>query len=912
MRGPGTRRGARRLVTPGAQTYARPVRPRKACRAAALLAPVLLAALGPAQAYSAAAHQAHTITYDDHSLSIDGRRLYIWSGDFHYWRLPSPDAWRDVLQKMKSGGFNTASIYFDWDFHSPAPGVYDFTGIRDVDRLLDIADEVGIYVIARPGPYINAETDGGGFPGWLAVQKGHARSTDPDYLAAADEWLSHIDPVIARHQLTDGKGSVIAYQVENEYYRDTPDGHAYIQHLRDKARADGISVPLTGNHKGIFTKELDIDGYDRYPQEFNCSHPDVWNKLPDMAFSHNPGEPLFLPEFQGGAFDPWGGPGYDKCRQLTDGDFEKAAYENNIASGATMQNFYMAYGGTSWGYLATPGSVYTSYDYGAPIREDRTLTEKYLVDKRLGYFVQSVAPLTKTDEVTDVPAPSSTAVLQRTRRNPDTGTTFAVVRHQDVNGKATDTALITLGGHLDIPVTIAGRDSKLLVADYTMDHQRLQYSTSEIMTHGTFGDRDIALLYGRPGQPGRTVLRYGAQPRVTVLSGAVRHTWNAGDLMLDYTHLGLARVLVQPTGGGTPLLLLLADDATADTFWRVGPSLVRGPELVRTAAYGNGVLKLTGDTDRPTRLAVFDGARAAAVTWNGRAVIGGELPGPGPVTMPELSGWKYAQEPATEDDRTWCTAAGPSLNADLYGYHAGAVRYQGHFTATGGETGAALTVSTGKAGTHLAWLNGHYLGTGRDLGFPAEALKPGQDNVLSVLTVNMGHEQDFHDNDSHKQPRGLVSASLLGSAQPITWRIRGGLPDPVRGPLNNGGLYGEHHGFHLPARPDAGWSITAPATAPGVLWARTAFSLALPPGQDVPVSLTVSGLSRAQLYLNGYLIGHYIPALGPQTAFPVPPGLLHTHGRNTLAIAAINGPAPTVTLTPTGNFTTPLSYADVP
>src|SRR5205085_2781303 len=98
---------------------------------------------------------------------------------------------------------------FDWGYHSPKPGVYDFAGVRDVDRLLRLADHVGIYVIARPGPYINAETDAGGFPGWLLTQKGRARSSARDYTAAYREWLRHIDPIIARHQFTTAKGTVI-------------------------------------------------------------------------------------------------------------------------------------------------------------------------------------------------------------------------------------------------------------------------------------------------------------------------------------------------------------------------------------------------------------------------------------------------------------------------------------------------------------------------------------------------------------------------------------------------------------------------------------------------------------------------------------------------------------------------------
>ncbi|MFI6055206.1 beta-galactosidase [Streptomyces violascens] len=931
-------------------------------RAAALAVTTVLAlgaagltATAPvAQARPQAPAAAHTVGHDDHALTIDGKPLSIWSGEFHYWRLPSPDAWRDVLQKMKAGGFNAASIYFDWGFHSPKRGVYDFTGVRDVDKLLDIAREVGIYVIARPGPYINAETDGGGFPGWLVTQKGKARTTAPDYLAAADEWLSRIDPILARHQLTNGTGTVIAYQVENEYYQDTPDGHAYIRHLVDKAHADGITVPLTGNHNGVFAKELDIDGHDSYPQGFNCSSPDTWHGLPDLSGAKKSDEPLFLAEFQGGSFDPWGGPGFDKCRRLTDGDFEKAAYENNIASGATMQNFYMAYGGTSWGWLPSPGAVYSSYDYGAPIREDRQLSEKYLVDKRLGYLVQSVAPLTKTESTT-ASAPDNASVLRRDRRNPDDGTTITVVRHKDVNDKAKDTTHLALGGYASVPqqpgtaLTVEGRDSKLLVSDYAMDHQRLTYSTSELMTHGTFGARDVALLYGRHGQDGESVLRYAARPGVKVLSGQVEQTWDAasGDLRLNYRHDGLTQVLITPPDGSTPLLLLLADDATADTYWRLdtpqGPVLASGPELLRTASYDQGVLKLTGDTDKAASLHVLTGAPATSVTWNGRPApgaldtTGSALAGPKPVSLPTLGSWKVQRETPEAapgfDDAAWRAADKPVLSADDYGFHAGSIWYRGHFTAAGTESGIQVNASTGKGGSYLVWLNGTYLGSSADaahlFAVPGGVLKAGKDNVLAVLAADMAHEQDWSADDSHKQPRGLTSVRLVGSAKQIGWRLQGALGgedlvDPVRGPLNTGGLYGERQGMHLPGYPDGGWPATSlPGTrtgAAGVTWYRTGFDLDLPQGQDVPLGLTISDDKakhyRALVYVNGWMTGLYVNALGPQKSFPVQPGMLRTHGHNTVAVAMIGEDAAgdglgKVTLDAYGNHTTPLRYADI-
>ena len=249
-----------------------------AAAAAVLMILLGLHAVGTPVAKAAAGH---TVGYDKYSMILDGKRELLWAGEFHYWRLPSPDLWRDVLQKMKAAGFNATSIYFHWGYHSPKPGEYDFTGVRDVDKLLDIAAEVGIYVIARPGPYIHAETSSGGFPSWLKFQTGVARSDAPDYLAAAKDWLHRIDTIIARHQYTNGTGTVIAYQVENEFYLDRP---TYMQALMDQARADGITVPTTGNQERWTTGvgAVDLPGTrDEYPNGFSCPD-DGWGPLPTL------------------------------------------------------------------------------------------------------------------------------------------------------------------------------------------------------------------------------------------------------------------------------------------------------------------------------------------------------------------------------------------------------------------------------------------------------------------------------------------------------------------------------------------------------------------------------------------------------------------------------------------------------
>jgi len=931
------------------------------------------AAPAAARQPAAAAAATHTITYDTYSYLVDGKRLYLWAGEFHYFRLPSPDLWRDVLTKMKAGGFNAASIYFDWAYHSPKAGVYDFTGVRDVDKLLNIAAEVGIYVIARPGPYINAEVDSGGFPGWLTTQKGRARSTDADYLAASDEWLTRIDAILARHQLTDGGGTVLSYQVENEFYDTSSVADQYMVHLEQKARADGIRVPLVGNHNNNFiagTGALDIDSPDSYPQHFDCSNPTTWRATQSYTKYHYAGHPLGIAEFQGGAFDPWGGPGYDKCRQLTGPDFEKVFYKDNLAQGATEQSFYMAYGGTSWGWQPDPQQVYTSYDYGAAITEGRQLGAKYDEDKRIGYLTQSVASLAKTDAGTAAKLTSS-AIQDTARVNPDDGTQFHVLRHVDSTATTTDTTTMALtlgpaGSYPRVPfqsgtaITLAGRDSKIIVANYRLGGEQLQYSTSEILTHAQIGDRDVAVLYGRDGEAGETMLHYAARPTVNVLGGTVASTYNTatGDLRLNYTHSGLARVLI--TGGTRPLLLLLGTDQTAATFWRqqtpAGPILVRGPSLVRTTALAGSALALTGDTAAAGELEVF--STAGSVTWNGTAVTtqvttsgsrSGSLAGPAAVTLPALTGWKFAaaspESALTFDDSRWTVAnrttsnsttapvTKPVLFADDYGYHYGDLWYRGSFQGNAAQTGVTLSAITGRAGVWSVWLDGRFLGSStagqKTFTFPAGSVRQGATNVLSVLVENMGHNEDYRHDDTHKEARGLTGATLTGStANPVTWRLQGAQggeapADPLRGPMNNGGLFGERSGWALPGFSTAGWtSTTLPRADPtaGVTWYRTDVTLNLPAGQDTSVALRITDSAskqyRALIFVNGWQLGRYVNNTGPQHSFPIPTGVLNPNGANAISLAVYNtdastgGPG-TVTLTSLGSVASSLRVGPV-
>lgn len=939
----------------------------------------------------------HSITFDSHSLLIDERRVFVWAGEMHPFRLPSPSLWRDVLQKMKATGYNAVSIYFDWGYHTPKQGVYDFTGIRDMEQVLKIAEEVGLYVIARPGPYMNAEVSRGGFPSWLVTQAARARTDAPEYMAAADEWLTQINAIIKRHQLTDGGGSVILYQIENELAVINPTHSRYMQHMYDKVRADGITVPVFHNDQGrngywvpksskvpdTIPGPADLYAFDGYPGgtcnvDATAGNPNV---APDWGIhgpggarggaSASPATPGFVAEFGGGWFDYWGSNGTYPCTALRKGPgYQRVFYTTNIANGLTLQGFYMTFGGTSWGWLPAQ-VVYTSYDYGAAIDEARRLRPKALTMKQMGYFVQAVKPLAKMEKAAPV-TPSSQAIKIYHNTNPDTSTHFYFAMHNPSNAVTNDTftfPLITSEGIYTVPqngtLRINGQDAKTFVATYDLERQRLIYSTSEIQTHLRQGDTDIALLYGRDGEEGETVLRYaqigpdspsGAHlthtnatgsmrttgwaanhaepahssqalqltaygsnsarnlqaqrsvadrerataPTVSVLSGEVQSSFDTatGDLRLNYVHGELARVRI--TGGGrVPLLLLIAGEKVAQTFWRqdtaAGPALERGTALVRTAVARGSKLALIGDTVEESELEVWAPAGIRSVSWNGvnvpvtRTNTGSllatrKLQGPAAITLPDLTqtAWRFkAESPEADakfDDSSWRTTdvaktnsttkppnGQPVLNMDDYGFHHGDVWYRGRYKSDGTLTSISLHYGGGGAGLMQVWLDGQYLGQDEIVtGLPMpptmniatfnlpEPLRAPGEHLLSVHVRNNSHNWDLFADDQHKEGRGLISASLNANdgrtfAAPIQWKIQGNtsgqdIADKVRGVVNNGGLHGEREGWHLPGFPDQRWAKAAipdGRATTGTSWYRTEFDLKIPAGHDASLGLAL-------------------------------------------------------------------------
>ncbi|KAF9076535.1 glycoside hydrolase family 35 protein [Rhodocollybia butyracea] len=928
------------------------------------------------------------VEWDEYSFFILGNRTFIQSGEFHMWRLPVPSLWRDIVQKAKAAGLNTLSVYFHWGLINPRPGEVDLTGINDYQPFFDAAKEEGLWVIARPGPYINSETSTGGIPGHVAwipgnppwnPYNGELRSNDTFYHSAWQDYWTGVISLISKNQVTNG-GPVILLQIENEYYNG-PGQNQYIDQLRQRAVQLGVVIPTFVNDAGEFNNlvnDTDLYGFDAYPlSASNCgnANPAVWPAIPTTWRSYFdatvPGKPHFFPEFQGGSADNWGSAGgYANCRELVGINFQRVFYHQMWADGVTAENYYMFYGGTTWAQLPY-SQGYTSYDYGAPVDEQRQITAKHGELKLQSLFLRSFPDFYMTDLIkTDTTTVPNVFITQL--KNPLSGSSFYIFRPNSVattnttlnfqyNIGQANTLVPQNGGNL----TLLGRDSFVIVTDLLFGTTKLQYSTASLLTWLDLGGSDLLVVYGYAEMPYEMAFELSGTVTQTV-TGPTQVSGKAmnGTYILNFS-LSSGVTLVHLATSNEQITVLIADSNAATQLWQptvagsgnfanyVGksastPLIVSGPYLVRNASLEGQNLALWGDVPETTNVEIFGPKVLASLTWNTipvrtltqtgsstwQAVIPFSMPS---ISLPDLESatWrfrdslpeiqphfnKFASVPANQ---TTTVSVFPPyygepwiLYADQYGFHAGNLVWRGTFVHNSSTTTpTAINISSSGAVNFAAsvWLNTNYLGasdtrsrTNNDSFVISDDLLVTGENTVVVLQDHMGGDLSGQDvcctpggrARDLQQPRGLQGYYLVGrdaSSQFTGWTLAGNFmgennPDTVRKIYNEGGLYGERAGWHLPGYNDSLWEERTPFQGigkPGVGFFRTTFNLDLPEGYDIPLSFVFDsavGHYRSQLYVNGWQMGKRIANIGPQTAFPVHEGILNYHGTNTVVLS---------------------------
>lgn len=889
-------------------------------RALPLAAAALI--LGAADTRALAPPTNPRVTFDRFSLSIDGRRVLVNSGEVHPFRMPSPAGWPEVLNRIKAAGLNAISIYVPWSVHHPARGVSRFSGRWDLERFLALARDRRLYVVVRHGPYVQGEIDGGGFPSWITAEPGQFRTEDPRWTALWKAWNADVLPRVARWEIGGPRrGTVIAVQIENEYPGDGLGSAQYMRDLYEDTRARGITVPLLHNDQqllgtqpapGRFEEIVDLYGFDNYPYGFACCP--AWG---ESTFAQVDGfedryradgatrSPLYIPEIQGGAAPIAGDDGASlEDRYRTFAGYATVQQLSLLGQGVTMVNQYMFFGGTTWGNLPFP-NLGTTYDYAAPIRETGALGPRFEEQRRLGLQIAAAGPsLAATVREEGAVAASEPGVLYRVRRSLADRALHIVLRN--AGGGPTRRPRLSIGSASTPPVPVPARSARYLLAGFERGGWRIDWTTAEV----ALVRRDLLVLFGDRGE------RYAA---------------SVGGRVLEFTVGGTRLHRVSRTRR-----VLVVDRTAAGRLWvRRGGEVVVGPVLVVGGR---------ASVDRAGSVAIVRRGRLRRV----------RVPGPPrALRAPALGGWRFrAEAPERDpafDDSGWRTAdvtasalqyrslTSPLLFADLYGVPTGYVWYRGRFA--GSAAGVCLE---GRHRYHV-WLNGRSLGTltsdreapgpaglgglggfpliadPRLLRFPAGAVRDGE-NVLAVLTDNWGHTMDAAAANQVKHPRGLLSAALDRGAGArcgvlpagegvqvfgqssmtlppgpapdggIAWRLRGGRPLDYP---NTSGLYGELLGWHARGFADAHWERVAVPDAARlgdgeIGWYRAAFRWRPPRDVRVPLLLELArGGHPAEIYLNGVHIAR--AGRDRETRFVLPPGVVRADGsRNEVAIARWN------------------------
>ncbi len=184
------------------------------------------------------------VEIDAGRLLIDGEARVLLCASLFPFRVPREE-WGSRIAAVAALGYHCLDVYVPWNFHERPGGGWDFTAQRDLALFLEMAADAGLFVLARPGPYICSEWDGGGIPARLAAMPSPAlRQNDPGFLAEVARWFAQVMPILADHQADRG-GSVVAVQLDNELdFFDCDDPEGYIAALRDLAAGHGIRVPL--------------------------------------------------------------------------------------------------------------------------------------------------------------------------------------------------------------------------------------------------------------------------------------------------------------------------------------------------------------------------------------------------------------------------------------------------------------------------------------------------------------------------------------------------------------------------------------------------------------------------------------------------------------------------------------------
>jgi Glycosyl hydrolases family 35/Glycosyl hydrolases family 2, sugar binding domain len=814
------------------------------------------------------------IHYDNQCITLDGKDMVLFSGAFHYFRCPK-ELWHDRFTKLKEAGFNTLETYVAWNYHEqnpPAdPDDYSKLDLSEMHDWLAMAtDQFGFNVILRPGPYICAEWDGGGYPQWLPTKKPAdfkgrewLRGDDPTYLAWCKHWLTAVAKVAAPFQITHrpvGTSGIILWQIENEYdySGQTPTVKKnQLDFLVHTSRDLGVDVPLTTCmtndplfQQDKYLQENVVETRNTYPKfDMRAEQRDI-----TMLDRYQPNKFRMVTELQGGWFSQVGG-------QLSEAQGFDASHINHVTlfaweHGFTVTNYYMGFGGTNFGDWAA-AQITTTYDYDAPLRESGGTTERYLTVKALGNFIREHGAnlsRTKSEQFTVQQKTDNDVVVSLRRAND--GSRYLFVRTEARQGNRK--------GTIDLQTT--GDNPTKISANYEL---------------GPFGSK---VLYLRPNSGPPTwypqPVEGPQRPAAADLPQPVQITqakMQADTGPTDWTSIQPGQSEEQ--GGifnrGFVFYRTTVPKSDKATVLTVNP---RNRDWAGFQVNG----KWVNSGDRGASYALDPSASGGTLIGlyenSGRANIGADLGKPcgllnlrigqPPVTSAELADWRmirvsggnHAQELAPEtDDSTWMRADTSQIAGQLQANQSAVFRCWVTLSDDDLKTGKTLWL--GRVDDQgVVYVNGNNVGQCNDWA-QAQQFDVGKylhagKNLIAVLVIN----QDGGGGLSGGTRLEVTSPSLAGQ-----WQIS----DQTAG-VDGKWATSEFDDTSWPTVKLDGTILNSAATVPLLNWYRLHFSLPQPKEhQWVPWKVRLDIVGNGFLYLNGHPLGRWWQQ-GPQREFFLP------------------------------------------
>jgi len=809
------------------------------------------------------------IDYDSKSIMIKGKRVVLVGGEIHYFRIPHK-LWEDALVKMKRASCNFVSTYVPWNWHEPREGQYRWKNDCDLAYFLELCKKHNLYVIIKPGPYICAEWDFGGFPDWLLSRKKklRLRLLDDEYLSLVKKWFKAVSRIIRPYLITNG-GNIILFQVENEYdhliqYGDMPisKGEAlkYIDRLVKIIESVGINVPLFTNEGEFLRGTKIIDARTFYPEipwlwseEF-----DHFEEKIEKSKIEQPEKPVLILELESGWFDQFGQP---KCEIPI--NVLETCMRSVVAHGASLINVYMFTGGTTWPYWGSRGDAHdlfppgygiaSSYDFGvSPIREWGELSEKYYACRRMFMFLKNFPNfITETEIQKESVACVSSTEAKRTRllkrekvetknNSMDILEKIKVVYRTGVKGgllfirnleksdRHVSVTLISpfekkklripLDGHIRIlpysailmPVCVRVPDTNLII----------EYSTSELLAMKKIGDLNFLLLYGRKNEKGEIVLR-NVRTLAKIIEGDIKQSLKGDILRIQYTHKDMKIIKLGS------LVMIFLDERLAGRTW-----IDNGLLIISSFYFVEGAKKIDSEKyqvniqTRPNakfQASVFLNGKPERIEINNEPIrftfdekvkrCKFEYKGPKitPVKLKWLSQWKYISDDEELKleyyDKQWKILNKPMSLEQAEVLDHGYVWYRAKFKLPKNLENVKIHIDTGGVDRAYFYLNGNLFWNGIGKNSAgADSFIKEGENILAVRYYNSFHTK--------AHPHEGVTQKYSGLTSPI--QICGTLNDKkwemqIKKFRVRAGLGGDMRGFHASNYDDSNWTEIPPA-----------------------------------------------------------------------------------------------------